>query len=142
MIDERLAELEDVVAALVAVARALPDPEAVTTGDWTAPQVLESRATSPGTWQGTVRNTAAGRAQAKIFAVCVRETTSPNGHNHSLIYSAPITVANSVLAGRREATLACGPGQIAIPPGVTTSAPADPEYREPEGNACTCALDL
>ena len=28
------------------------------TGDWTAPQVLESRAISAGTWQGTVKNTA------------------------------------------------------------------------------------
>ena len=42
------------------------------TGDWTAPQVLESRSTSLGTWQGTVRNTATGRAQAKIFAVCIK----------------------------------------------------------------------
>ena len=68
------------------------------TGDWTAPQVLESRASSRSTWQGTVKNTATGRAQAKIFAVCVRETTSPNGHSHNLIVSDPITVSNSVPA--------------------------------------------
>jgi uncharacterized repeat protein (TIGR01451 family) len=112
------------------------------TGDWTAPQVLESRATSLSTWQGTIRNTSTGRAQAKIFAVCVRETTSPNGHSHNLIVSDQITVSNSVLPGRREATLVCGPGQLAIQPGFISSAPADLVYSEPEGNGWKFILDV
>ena len=112
------------------------------TGDWTAPQVLESRASSRSTWQGTVKNTASGRAQAKIFAVCVRETTSPNGHSHNLIVSDPITVSNTVAPGRREATLLCGPGQTAIQPGFISSAPADLVYSEPQANGWKFALDV
>jgi uncharacterized repeat protein (TIGR01451 family)/fimbrial isopeptide formation D2 family protein len=113
------------------------------TGDWTAPQVLESRASSLDTWQGTVKNTATGRAQAKIFAVCVKQQTdSSGGHSHDLIVSDQITVSDSVLPGRREATLLCGPGQIAIQPGFISSAPADLVYSEPEGNGWKFALDV
>jgi uncharacterized repeat protein (TIGR01451 family)/fimbrial isopeptide formation D2 family protein len=113
------------------------------TGDWTAPQVLESRASSLGSWQGTVRNTATGRAQAKIFAVCVRQQTdAAGGHTHDLIVSDQITTSDSVLPGRREATLQCGPGQIAIQPGFISSAPADLVYSEPEGNGWKFALDV
>ena len=113
------------------------------TGDWTAPQVLESRATSLGTWQGTVRNTATGRAQAKIFAVCVKQQTNPaDGHTHNLTVSDQVTVSQSVLPGRREATLQCAPGQIAIQPGFISSAPANLVYSEPEGNGWKFALDV
>lgn len=38
--DERLAELEDAVAELVAVARSLPDSDVVATGEWTVRDVL------------------------------------------------------------------------------------------------------
>jgi hypothetical protein len=40
MVDEPLGELEDAVTELVAVARALPDPDVVTTGEWTARDVV------------------------------------------------------------------------------------------------------
>ena len=37
--------------------------------------LLKSRATADDTWEGTVQNTATGRAQAKIFAVCISRKT-------------------------------------------------------------------
>jgi uncharacterized repeat protein (TIGR01451 family)/fimbrial isopeptide formation D2 family protein len=113
------------------------------TGDWTAPQVLESRASALDTWQGTVKNTATGRAQAKIFAVCIsKQTVSDGTHTHDLIVSNPITVSDEVLAGRKTATLQCGPGQIAIQPGFESSAEADLVYSEPEGNGWKFVLDV
>jgi hypothetical protein len=114
------------------------------TGDWTSPEVLESRASAPGTWQGTVRNTATGRAQAKIFAVCIRQQTdATGGHSHDLIVSDPIFVNHSVaVAGKDEATLQCGPGQTAIAPGFSSAAPGDLVYSEPEGNGWKFKLNL
>ncbi|MCB8914574.1 MAG: DUF11 domain-containing protein [Thermoleophilales bacterium] len=112
------------------------------TGDWTAPEVLESRASSLDTWQGTVHNTATGRAQAKIFAVCILKQTVADGtHQHDLIVSAPITVTNLTSAGKNEATLQCGPGQIAIQPGFISNVPANLVYSEPEGNGWKFVLD-
>ena len=113
------------------------------TGDWTSPQVLESRASSLGTWRGTVKNTATGRAQAKIFAVCVKKTTDDAGaHTHNLTVSAPVTLTGSYLAGKRKATLQCGPGQVAIQPGFRSSAPGDLIYSQPQGNGWKFILDL
>ncbi|MGB0119564.1 MAG: isopeptide-forming domain-containing fimbrial protein [Solirubrobacterales bacterium] len=112
------------------------------TGDWTSPQVLESYASAVDTWKGTVKNTATGRAQAKIFAVCIKRSTSDDGgHSHDLITSDPITVSNVVLAGKNEFTLVCGPGQVAIQPGFQSSTPANLVYSEPEGNGWKFILD-
>ena len=113
------------------------------TGDWTAPQVLESRASSLNTWKGTVKNTATGRAQAKIFAVCIQnKTVADGGHQHDLIVSDPVTVTDIALAGKKEAVLPCGPGQTAIQPGFQSDAPADLVYSEPEGNGWKFVLDV
>ena len=112
------------------------------TGDWTSPEVLESAASAIDTWQGTVKNTATGRAQAKIFAVCIkRSTNDAGGHSHDLITSDPITVSNEVPVGKNEFTLVCGPGQVAIQPGFQSSTPADLVYSEPEGNGWKFVLD-
>lgn len=112
-------------------------------GDWTSPEVLESRATSAGTWQGTVKNTATGRAQAKIFVVCVRTRTGDsNGHNHDLIATGEIAATDFVHAGHHEAVLRCGPGQVAIQPGFISSAPGDLVYSQPEGDGWKFGLDL
>ncbi len=102
------------------------------TGDWDAPQVLESRAAGLQTWQGSVKNTASGRAQAKIFAVCVRQQTgSERGHSHNLTTTDQIYVNHSATTGTDEATLQCGPGQVAIQPGFTTDAPGNMVYSQP-----------
>lgn len=113
------------------------------TGDWTAPRVLESRAASLETWQGTVKNTATGRAQAKIFAVCIsKKTNDAGGHSHDLIVTDQIFVNHAAVAGKDEAILQCGPGQIAIQPGFSSTAPGDLIYSEPEGNGWKFVLDL
>ena len=112
-------------------------------GDWPDPQVLESRATSAGTWQGTVRNTATGRAQAKIFGVCVRQQTGDEaGHHHGLVITDPISVTDSVGAGSHAKVLQCGPGQVAIQPGFISSSPGDLVYSQPEGNGWKFILGL
>lgn len=112
------------------------------TGTWASPEVLKSRATADDTWEGTVKNTATGRAQAKIFAVCISRKTVDGPHSHDLIISSPITVSDEALAGKKTATLMCGPGQIAIAPGFESSAPGDLVYSEPEGNGWKFILDL
>ena len=112
-------------------------------GDWPAPQVLESRSTATGTWQGTVRNTATGRVQAKVFGVCIRQQTGDEaGHHHGVIITDPISVSNSVGAGTYEKTLQCGPNQVAIQPGFISSSPGDLVYSQPEGNGWKFILDL
>ncbi|MDQ5895315.1 MAG: hypothetical protein QG596_1576 [Actinomycetota bacterium] len=113
------------------------------TGDWTAPQVLESRASSLDTWQGTVKNTAAGRAQAKIFAVCIKKATEiADGHTHNIIVSPPVTRTDTVPAGVHEAELQCGPGQVATQPGFTSSVPGVLTYSQPSGDGWKFALEF
>jgi len=113
------------------------------TGDWTTQQVLESRASSLDTWQGTVKNTAMGRSQAKTFAVCIKQTTNQiDGHTHDLIVSAPVTVAATVPAGLHEQTLACPAGTVPIQPGFSSTAPADLVYSEPEGGGWKFKLNV
>ncbi len=113
------------------------------TGDWTTQQVLESRASSLDTWQGTVKNTAMGRAQAKIFAVCIKQTTNEiDGHTHNLTVSAPVTVSETVTAGPHEAVLSCPAGTVAIQPGFSSTAPADLVYSQPEGEGWKFVLDV
>lgn len=104
------------------------------TGSWAAPQVLESRAIDKRTWQGTVRNTATGRAQVKIFAVCIRETTSPNGHGHQLQVSDPVTGKVNLKPGSNEAVLKCPVGTVAIQPGFIADSPGHLVYSQPDGN--------
>ncbi|MCO5316558.1 MAG: DUF11 domain-containing protein [Solirubrobacterales bacterium] len=104
------------------------------TGSWTAPQVTESRASDNRTWQGTVTNTASGRAQAKIFAVCIRETTNPDGHGHNLQVSAPVVKTIALEPGSNEATLECPAGTVAIQPGFIADSPGHLVYSQPEGN--------
>jgi len=113
------------------------------TGDWTAPNVLESRASAPDTWRGTVKNDASGRAQAKVFAVCIRkQTVADGGHAHDLVVSDAITVSDEVFVGEKTATLACGPGQIAIQPGFASTKRANLIYSEPAGNGWKFVLDV
>lgn len=103
-------------------------------GDWDRPQVLKSAAGSESSWTGVVRNTATGRAQAKIFAVCLRKTTSPNGHIHKFKLSDPVTVTKSISTEITEATLECGPGKVAVQPGFDATVAGHLLYSQPEGN--------
>lgn len=104
------------------------------TGSWLAPEVTESRASDNRTWQGTVTNTATGRAQAKIFAVCIRETTTPDGHSHNFIVSNPVVKTVSLEPGANEAVLECPAGTVAIQPGFVADSPGHLTYSQPEGD--------
>jgi uncharacterized repeat protein (TIGR01451 family) len=112
-------------------------------GDWTAPQVTQSWARTAETWRVALTNTATGRAQAKLFAVCVRyQTNDEDGHRHDLVISDQIDVSDTPFIGLHEATLQCGPGQVAIEPGFQTSGPADLVYSQPAGNGWKFVLDV
>ena len=111
------------------------------TGDWTAAQVSESRAVNNQTWQGTVTNTATGRVQAKIFAVCIRETTSPDTTVHALKVSDPVGKTVSLEPGHNVAVLECPDGTTAIQPGFITDSPGHLVYSQPEGNGWKFVFD-
>ncbi|WP_309233801.1 hypothetical protein [Conexibacter sp. W3-3-2] len=113
------------------------------TGTLASPKVLVNRAVGRGGWEGTVRNDATGRAQAKVFAVCVSERTSQElGHAHDLVVSDPVTTTRTLLAGRNTVTLSCGPGQTPIQPGIALQGDATILTSFPQGDsAWTFALD-
>ncbi len=113
------------------------------TGSPASPQVLESRATSNRVWRATVRNTASGRAQAKLFAVCIRRTTVRNdGHRHRLVTGPRVVSRANVPAGLHEVTLGCPAGRVAIQPGFRSTGVADLVYSQPAGNGWKFILDV
>lgn len=80
--DERLAELEDAVAELVAVARDLPDPDVVTTGEWTARDVLAHLVFWHESFARNVADLAAGRRPTPLagtYAALAARTTAELG---------------------------------------------------------------
>jgi len=113
------------------------------TGTLASPKVLESRASGTGSWQVTVRNDAAGRAQVKVFAVCVSERTSQDqGHSHELVYGDPVTSTQTLAAGRNNVTLDCGPGKTPIQPGYRFQGDATLLTSFPQGaSSWTFAID-
>jgi hypothetical protein len=66
MVDEWLAELEDALAELVADARAVPDPAAVTTGEWTARDVVAHLVFWHESFARNVADLAAGRRPSPL----------------------------------------------------------------------------
>lgn len=113
------------------------------TGTLGSPIVLSSYGNGPSTWAGVVRNEATGRAQAKVFSVCVREQTSTDdGHAHDLVMSEPIYATQTLLAGSHDVTIACGPGRTPVQP----SFEADGEIRlsrsSPSGDDWTFRIDV
>jgi uncharacterized repeat protein (TIGR01451 family) len=102
------------------------------TGDLADVHVLAAHGDGIAGYTATVRNDAAGRAQAKLFGNCLSARTSTDdGHAHDVLVSAPVTVSQTVLAGRQDATVQCGAGRVPVQPGfdfdatakVITSAP-------------------
>lgn len=85
------------------------------TGDLASVYVLSAHGDGVSRYVATVRNAASGRAQAKLFAVCLSATTSTeNGHSHDLLVSAPLSAP---LVGG-VATISCGTGRTPIQPGI------------------------
>jgi ferredoxin len=102
------------------------------TGGLDSPKVLESQSVSKKAWQATVKNSATGRAQAKLFAVCLREKTSGEGHKVTL--SAPVKKSSTVPAGTHVVTHSCAAGTVAVDPGHKASKPVEIVRSEPSGN--------
>jgi len=105
------------------------------TGALTDVRVLSARSTGVSTFEAVVRNGAAGRAQAKAFAVCLPATTEEaDGHRHALEVSGTVpSAAQAWTAGRHTATLTCPAGTRPIVPGyafdggAATLAGSEPE---------------
>ena len=110
-------------------------------GDWPSIKVYGSRALSANTWRATVKSNATDLAQAKLFAVCVRQATVDGTHAHNLILSDPIEQSISVPAGTNAAVLECGPGQVAIQPGFNMGFDSELVYSQPEGNGWKFVFD-
>ncbi|WP_370250197.1 hypothetical protein [Nocardioides sp.] len=97
--------------------------------------VLASEATAPDTWSVTAANRATGRAQAKVFAVCVRQATSSNaGHAHDVVVGAPVSDTVALPTGRTDVTLVCAPGRVPMTPGYRFDGTAVVEASFPVGD--------
>ena len=94
-------------------------------GTLAAVETVRAESTSPGAYEFVVTNNASGRAQAKVFGLCVPGATgSEAGHTHALLVSdPPVAVTSLPLAtGRHDLTLSCGSGYTAIAPGIDVGA--------------------
>ena len=108
-------------------------------GDWDSPEVLRSRAVSTDTWRGTVRNTASGRAQAKVFAV---HQAADERRRRPQSQPDRFGTGDRDQPGSRRvamAVLQCGPGQIAVAPGFESSAQATSSTASPRATAGSSA---
>ena len=88
------------------------------TGTLASVGVLSSRATGLDTWEVEAVNDATGRAQAKVFAVCVQTPTlTEAGHHHPLQVGSELTATVDLSAGADSTTLQCDPGARPVQPG-------------------------
>jgi uncharacterized repeat protein (TIGR01451 family) len=112
------------------------------TGTLASVGYVESRATNDTTWQATLRNDATGRAQAKVFAVCVKEVSEVNqAHAHDLQLGDVVTQSVDLSSGAATATLECAPGTVPIRPGYALNGTAEVVTSYPAGdNDWTFAL--
>ena len=59
-----------------------------------------------------------GRAQAKVFAVCVKtESETVGNHHHDLVVGGAMSETHPLPTGRTDITMTCAPGQTPIQPG-------------------------
>jgi uncharacterized repeat protein (TIGR01451 family) len=78
----------------------------------------EARSVDAGTYEITLYNHATGRAQTKVFGVCIAgRTTDTNGHAHDLHVSSPITHSLSWGANDGTDSISCPHGTVAVSPG-------------------------
>lgn len=104
------------------------------TGTLASVRTTESRAVNDATWQVTLTNGATGRAQNKVFSVCVKKDTETiNGNTHQVVTGAPVVTTRPLPVGRTDVTLSCGPGQTPIQPGFLLDGDADVRTSYPSG---------
>ncbi|MDP2774847.1 MAG: hypothetical protein Q8O61_14945, partial [Nocardioides sp.] len=77
---------------------------------------------------------ATGRAQAKVFGLCVKkETETVNGHSHELQVGDVVSTTEPIGAGQTTATLSCSPGQVPTQPGYQLDGTARVPTSYPSG---------
>jgi hypothetical protein len=94
-------------------------------------------------WTARFVNNATGRAQAKVFSVCVaRDSEVVNGHQHQLVTSDQQSETRSLPTGRTDVTLTCDTGQVPVQPGwaLDDAAPVVTSYPNGE-RGWTFAVD-
>jgi hypothetical protein len=97
--------------------------------------VSESRALGSDAWQVTARNGATGRAQAKVFTVCVKGTTEVvDGHAHPLLPGDVVTADVDLSSGTGTGTLQCAPGTTPVRPGYVLDGVATSRTSYPSGS--------
>ena len=105
------------------------------TGTLASVGTVESRATALDTWTATLRNDAAGRAQAKVFAVCVKEVTEVNeAHAHELQLGDTVTASVDLSSGTATAVVECEPGYVPTRPGYVLDGTATAVTSYPVGD--------
>ncbi|HEY0951792.1 DUF11 domain-containing protein [Nocardioides sp.] len=96
--------------------------------------LVENRAVGTDGWRAHFVNDATGRAQAKVFAVCVQtRSETVNGHSHDLVVGAPLTQTQALPTGRTDVTMSCGAGQTPIQPGYELGGVAPVVTTYPDG---------
>lgn len=113
------------------------------TGSLGSVETRRARSTAPGRYEFTVANNAGGRAQAKVFGVCIPSVTQPEaGHTHRVLVSDPVTVTSTLPQGRTDVEVPCAPGTVAIAPGIDVSGgEARIVGSEPNGNGRRFTID-
>jgi uncharacterized repeat protein (TIGR01451 family) len=105
------------------------------TGTLGSPRIIESRAVGLDTWQVTAVNNATGRAQAKVFGLCVQQQTETvNGHHHELVVGGVVSQPQPIGAAQTTTTLSCDPGQVPVQPGFQLDGTADLPTSYPAGD--------
>lgn len=85
------------------------------TGELTDVAILAVRSTSASSYEVVLRNDATGRAQLKVFGLCVGAETV--NHKHPIGLSAPVTSTQTWAPGRHTVTLQCPSGTTPVAPG-------------------------
>ncbi|MFN8113536.1 MAG: hypothetical protein U0R51_10090 [Solirubrobacterales bacterium] len=113
------------------------------TGTLGSVETRRSRSTAPGSYEFEVANTAGGRAQAKVFGTCMAGTTAlEQGHRHSVLIGDAVSTTETLATGRHDVTVPCGPGTVAVAPGIDVSGGAARiAGSEPSGNGRTFTID-
>ncbi|HEU4657536.1 MAG TPA: DUF11 domain-containing protein, partial [Capillimicrobium sp.] len=85
------------------------------TGALTDIAIVAVHSTGPSTYEVVLRNDAFGRAQLKVFGLCVGKVTV--NHQHPLKLSGLKKVTETWTPGRHSVTLRCADGQVPVAPG-------------------------
>ncbi len=81
-------------------------------------EISEARSSGLGSYEFTITNHATGRAQVKLFGVCLSNPSPVNGHAHPLLISNEMFGnTNFGTAGYHEAGIGCPAGTQPIAPG-------------------------